>query len=43
MDYYLDDFSEKETTVILGQNLTFTLNLPTSDEEADTVTYTKRQ
>ena len=43
MDYYLDDFSEKETTVILGQNLTFTLNMPTSDEEADTITYAKRQ
>jgi len=43
MDYYLDDFSEKETTVILGQNLAFTLNMPISDEDADTVTYTKRQ
>jgi len=43
LDYYLDDFSEKETTVILGQNLTFTLSMPTSDEEADTITYAKRQ
>ena len=43
MDYYLEDFSEKETTVILGQNLAFTLNMPISDEDADIVTYTKRQ
>jgi hypothetical protein len=43
MDYYLEDFSEKETTVILGQNQIFTLNMPISDEDADTITYTKRQ
>jgi hypothetical protein len=39
--YYLDNFSKKEITVILGQRLTFTLNMPTSDEEAEFVTYTK--
>ena len=43
LDYYLDNFSEKETTVILGQNLTFTLNMPISDEDADIITYTKRR
>ena len=43
MDYYLEDFSEKEITVILGQNLAFTLNMPISDEDADFITYTKRQ
>jgi hypothetical protein len=42
MDYYLDDFSEKEITVILGQNVAFTLNMPISDEDADIITYTKR-
>jgi len=42
MDYYLDDFSEKEITVILGQDRAFTLNLPISDENADIITYTKR-
>ncbi|HUA38760.1 MAG TPA: hypothetical protein VMA35_10255 [Candidatus Sulfopaludibacter sp.] len=43
MDYYLDDFSEKEISVILGQNVAFTLNMPISDEEADVITYTKRR
>ncbi len=43
MDYYLEDFNEKEITVILGQNVVFTLNMPISDEEADVVTYTKRR
>jgi hypothetical protein len=42
MDYYLDDFSKREITVILGQNVAFTLNMPISDEDADIVTYTKR-
>jgi hypothetical protein len=41
LDYYLDDFSKKEITVILGQSLTFTLNMPTSDEDAESITYTK--
>jgi hypothetical protein len=39
--YYLDNFSKKEITVILGQRQTFTLNMPTSDEEADIITYSK--
>jgi hypothetical protein len=43
MDYYLEDFNEKEITVILGQNAAFTLNMPISDEDADVVTYTKRR
>jgi len=41
LDYYLDNFNQQETTVILGQSLTFTLNMPTSDEEADIITYSK--
>ena len=41
LDYYLNNFSRKEITVILGQSLTFTLNMPTSDEDAEFVTYTK--
>lgn len=41
LDYYVDDFSRKETTVILGQNRVFRLNLPISDEDADIITYTK--
>jgi len=40
-DYYLDDFSKRETTVILGQSLTFSLMIPTSDEDTDYITYTK--
>lgn len=41
LDYYLDNFSRKDITVILGQSLTFTLNMPISDEDAEFVTYTK--
>ncbi|HLX96116.1 MAG TPA: hypothetical protein VKU37_10275 [Verrucomicrobiae bacterium] len=41
LDYYLDNFSRKEITVILGQNQRFTLNMPTSDEDADIITYSK--
>jgi hypothetical protein len=41
LDYYLDNFSRREITVILGQSLTFTLNMPISDEEAATITYSK--
>jgi hypothetical protein len=41
LDYYLDNFSKKEITVILGQSQTFTLNMPISDEEAEFVTYSK--
>lgn len=43
LDYYLDDFNAKEITVILGQNVTFTLNMPISDENANVITYTKRR
>ncbi len=39
--YYLNNFSKKDITVILGQRLTFTLNMPTSDEEAEIITYSK--
>jgi hypothetical protein len=43
LDYYLDNFSKKEITVILGQSRTFTLNMPTSDETADIITYSKNR
>jgi hypothetical protein len=42
-DYYLDDFSERVTTVILGENATFTLAFPTSEEKTDLITYSKEQ
>lgn len=42
-DYYLDDFSKRETTVILGQNRAFSLMIPVSDEETDFITYSKSQ
>jgi hypothetical protein len=42
-DYYLDDFSQRETTVILGESMTFTLTIPTSDEETDVFTYSKNR
>jgi hypothetical protein len=41
-DYYLDDFSKRETTVALGKGSTFTLTLPISDEEAQIITYYKQ-
>jgi len=41
LEYYLEDFTRKEITVILGQSRQFTLNMPTSDEDADIVTYSK--
>jgi hypothetical protein len=40
-DYYLDNFSKRETTVILDRRMTFTLTIPTSDDEADIITYAK--
>ena len=42
-DYYLDDFSKRETTVILGKSMTFTLAIPTSDEETALITYSKNR
>jgi hypothetical protein len=42
-DYYLDNFSKRETTVILGQRMTFTLTIPATEEEADIITYSKNQ
>ena len=41
LDYYLDNFSKRGTTVILGKSMTFTLNIPTSEEEGDVITYSK--
>jgi hypothetical protein len=41
LDYYLEDFNRVEVTVILGHSQVFTLNMPTSEEEADFVTYSK--
>lgn len=40
-DYYLDNFSRRETTVLLGQRTTFSLMVPTSEEEPDFITYSK--
>lgn len=42
-DYYLDDFSKRETTVILDKKMTFTLTLPRSEEEPDLITYSKNR
>lgn len=39
--YYLDDFSKQETTVILNRRTTFTLAIPTSEEETELITYSK--
>ncbi|HTQ51844.1 MAG TPA: hypothetical protein VMJ12_14125 [Candidatus Acidoferrales bacterium] len=41
LDYYLEDFSKAETTVLLGQSSRFRLNMPTTDEDADIITYTR--
>jgi hypothetical protein len=41
LDYYLDNFSKRETTVILGKNATFSLMIPTSDEETGFITFSK--
>jgi hypothetical protein len=43
LDYCLDNFSKRGTTVILGKNMTFTLTIPTSEEEADVITYSKNR
>jgi hypothetical protein len=40
-DYYLDNFSKRETTVLLGKSATFTLDIPTSEEKTDMITYSK--
>ncbi|MGD0745264.1 MAG: hypothetical protein ABSA45_08930 [Verrucomicrobiota bacterium] len=40
-DYYLDNFSKRETTVIWGGTATFTLAIPTSEEDTDIITYSK--
>jgi len=39
--YYLDNFSERETTVILDRRTAFTLAIPTSEEEDELITYSK--
>jgi len=39
--YYLDNFTRRETTVILNRRTTFTLAVPTSDEEDELITYSK--
>jgi len=39
--YYLENFSKAEVTVVLGRSRMFSLNMPTSDEEADFITYSK--
>ena len=42
-DYYLDNFSKRETTVILGKSMTFTLVIPTTDEETAIITYSRNR
>ena len=42
-DYYLDNFSEVETTVILANQTAFSLMVPNSDEEPRFVSYSKIQ
>jgi hypothetical protein len=41
--YYLDNFSKRETTVILGKSMTFSLAIPTSDEKTDIIIYSKNR
>lgn len=41
LDYYVEDFSRVEISVVLGQSRKFSLNMPTSDEDADIITYSK--
>jgi hypothetical protein len=41
LEYYLEDFSKVEVTVVLGRSQMFSLNMPTSDEEADFITYSR--
>lgn len=40
-NYYLDDFSRRQTTVILGKQTTFSLMVPTTEEEPEFITYSK--
>ena len=42
-DYYLDDFSKRETTVVLGGRMTFTLAIPVSEEQTELITYSKER
>jgi hypothetical protein len=42
-DYYLDNFSKRETNVILGKRMMFTLAISTSDEEPNIIAYSKNQ
>lgn len=41
LNYYLEDFTKAEVTVILGRSRVFTLNMPTAEEDADIITYSK--
>ncbi len=41
--YYLDNFSKRETTVLLSRRTAFTLAIPTSEEEAELISYSKSQ
>jgi hypothetical protein len=40
-DYYLDDFSERTTTVFLGENTAFTLALATLEDKIELITYSR--
>ena len=39
--YYLNNFSRRETTVVLGQKTTFSLMVPTTEEKPDFITFSK--
>jgi len=43
LDYYLDDFSKRETTMILDRRTTFTLAIPMSDEKTEVISYNKNR
>jgi len=41
--YCFDDFSKRETTVVLGRKTTFTLAIPITDEQTPTITFSKNR
>jgi len=43
MAYYLDDFSKRETTFNLGRNLTFSVAVPTENEDTAIISYSKNR
>jgi len=43
LSYYLDNFSKRETTVILGRRMTFTLAIPRQNDDGAFVIYSKNR